>query len=97
MQYAVSGCSGPNTRSAEAVASSTRYRAVPNSRRACRSAPRLLITTGLTNRQIAQALVITERTVAGHIEHILNKLELSLRTQIGVWAAEHRMIASSGA
>jgi non-specific serine/threonine protein kinase len=48
-----------------------------------------LVATGLTNRQIADQLVIAERTVATHIEHILAKLDFSSRTQIGIWAAEH--------
>jgi regulatory LuxR family protein len=32
-------------------------------------------------------LVITERTVAAHIEHILNKLGFASRHQVGAWAA----------
>jgi non-specific serine/threonine protein kinase len=54
-----------------------------------------LIAQGLTNRQIASRLVITDRTVAAHVEHILNKLGFSSRTQVGVWAAEHGLVANS--
>jgi non-specific serine/threonine protein kinase len=54
-----------------------------------------LIAQGRSNRQIGEALVITERTVAAHIEHILNKLEFVSRTQIGVWAAENGLTRSS--
>ncbi len=46
-----------------------------------------LLSQGLSNRQIAERLVVTERTVASHIEHILDKLNLSSRTQIALWAA----------
>jgi DNA-binding NarL/FixJ family response regulator len=46
-----------------------------------------LLLRGLTNRQIAADLVVTERTVAAHIEHILAKLGFVSRTQIAVWAA----------
>jgi DNA-binding CsgD family transcriptional regulator/tetratricopeptide (TPR) repeat protein len=46
-----------------------------------------LVARGLTNAQIARELVVTERTVAAHIEHIHAKLGFSSRTQIGVWAA----------
>jgi adenylate cyclase len=53
-----------------------------------------LIAQGLTNRRIAEELVVTERTAASHVEHILNKLGFSSRTQIGVWAAERRRTAS---
>ncbi len=51
-----------------------------------------LIAQGLSNRQIAERLVITNRTVAAHIEHILHKLDFASRTQIGVWAAEHGLV-----
>jgi non-specific serine/threonine protein kinase len=48
-----------------------------------------LIGHGLSNRQIAERLVITQRTVAAHIEHILEKLEFRSRLQVGLWAAQH--------
>jgi DNA-binding CsgD family transcriptional regulator len=48
-----------------------------------------LVAGGLSNRQIGERLVIAERTVASHIEHILTKLGFTSRTQIGVWAAQH--------
>jgi predicted ATPase/DNA-binding CsgD family transcriptional regulator len=51
-----------------------------------------LVAYGLTNRQIAEQLVITERGVASHIEHILNKLGVVSRTQIGVWVAERGLL-----
>jgi predicted ATPase/DNA-binding CsgD family transcriptional regulator/Tfp pilus assembly protein PilF len=44
-----------------------------------------LITRGLTNRQIADALVIGERTVHTHVANVLDKLELTSRTQIATW------------
>jgi non-specific serine/threonine protein kinase len=45
---------------------------------------------GLTNREIAAALVIAERTVEAHITHALNKLTLRSRAQLAVWVAERR-------
>ena len=48
-----------------------------------------LLALGLSNRQIAQRLVVTERTVAAHIEHLLNKLGFASRHQVGAWADEH--------
>jgi DNA-binding NarL/FixJ family response regulator len=54
-----------------------------------------LLARGLTNRQIAVRLVVTDRTVAAHVEHILDKLSFTSRTQIGVWASEHGL-ASPG-
>jgi DNA-binding NarL/FixJ family response regulator len=56
-----------------------------------------LVAYGLTNRQIAEQLVITERAVASHIEHILNKLGVVSRTQIGVWVAERGLLARTRA
>ena len=50
-----------------------------------------LIAQGRSNRQIGEALVITERTVAAHVEHLLGKLGFSSRTQVGVWASEHHL------
>jgi predicted ATPase/DNA-binding CsgD family transcriptional regulator len=47
-----------------------------------------LITRGRTNRQIAETLVIGERTVHTHVANILAKLELSSRTQIATWGME---------
>jgi non-specific serine/threonine protein kinase len=55
----------------------------------------LLVARGLTNRQIAAALVIAERTAATHVEHILDKLGFVSRTQIGVWAAAQPAIGHS--
>ena len=55
----------------------------------------VLIGQGLTNRQIAETLVVAERTVATHIEHILGKLGFASRTQIGVWAAQQGLLESN--
>jgi DNA-binding CsgD family transcriptional regulator len=46
-----------------------------------------LIGRGLANREIANTLVIAERTVESHVTHILAKLGLRSRSQIAVWAA----------
>jgi predicted ATPase/DNA-binding CsgD family transcriptional regulator len=46
-----------------------------------------LITRGLSNRQIAADLVIAQRTVEGHVEHILTKLGFNSRSQIAAWVA----------
>ncbi|MFD4250045.1 LuxR C-terminal-related transcriptional regulator [Amycolatopsis thermoflava] len=44
-----------------------------------------LVAEGLTNREIAQKLVISHRTVEGHVEHILDKLGLTRRAQVAQW------------
>ena len=45
-----------------------------------------LISQGLSNREIAEQLVITERTVCTHVSNILNKLHLASRTQAALYA-----------
>nr|WP_239106218.1 helix-turn-helix transcriptional regulator [Streptomyces rubrogriseus] len=41
-----------------------------------------LIAEGLTNRQIAERLVISKRTADTHVEHILTKLGVASRVQV---------------
>ena len=49
-----------------------------------------LVARGLTNRDMAEALVITEGTAGVHVKHILSKLGFKSRHQIAVWAARDR-------
>jgi len=53
----------------------------------------VLLARGLSNRQIAEELVISSRTASTHVSHILNKLGLSNRSQIAAWAIEHDLVA----
>ncbi|MEU6410144.1 LuxR C-terminal-related transcriptional regulator [Microbispora sp. NPDC046933] len=46
-----------------------------------------LIAQGRSNKEIAAALVISQRTVEGHVEHILDKLGFASRAQIAAWMA----------
>ncbi|RAQ94173.1 helix-turn-helix transcriptional regulator [Thermogemmatispora tikiterensis] len=50
-----------------------------------------LIAQGATNREIADLLVISERTAEGHVNAILRKLGFTSRVQIAVWAVERRL------
>jgi DNA-binding CsgD family transcriptional regulator len=45
-----------------------------------------LVAQGLTNRQIAERLVISERTAENHVQHILTKLGFTTRSQIAAWS-----------
>ena len=51
-----------------------------------------LITRGLSNRQIAERLVISERTADRHVSNILTKLGLATRSQISAWTSERRIL-----
>ncbi|GAA4198045.1 LuxR family transcriptional regulator [Microbispora amethystogenes] len=44
-----------------------------------------LVAEGLSNKDIAGRLVISQRTAEGHIEHILDKLGFSSRVQVAAW------------
>jgi len=46
-----------------------------------------LVTQGLANREIAERLRVSRRTVDAHIRHILVKLDLNTRAQISAWYA----------
>ncbi|MEU6558290.1 protein kinase domain-containing protein [Nocardia nova] len=47
-----------------------------------------LVARGLTDRQIANTLVISVRTAEGHVEHILTKLGFTSRDRIAAWMVE---------
>jgi DNA-binding NarL/FixJ family response regulator len=49
-----------------------------------------LVVNGMTNREIASTLPITENTVKGHLGNILEKLDLRNRQQLAVVAAQNR-------
>jgi DNA-binding NarL/FixJ family response regulator len=48
-----------------------------------------LISQGLSNKAVAESLVISPRTVDGHVERILAKLDFTSRTQIASWVASN--------
>ncbi len=71
----------PASRAAEAAAE------VGLSRRDCEVAA--LVARGLTNPQIAEALVISPRTAEWRVGRLRAKLGLASRTEIAVWALHH--------
>ena len=49
-----------------------------------------LVVRGRSNREIGEALVVSERTVDTHVSHILRKLGLVSRAQIAAWFVDHQ-------
>ena len=46
-----------------------------------------LVAAGRSNKEIAAALVVAQRTAEGHVEHILTKLGFTSRAQVAAWVA----------
>jgi DNA-binding CsgD family transcriptional regulator/tetratricopeptide (TPR) repeat protein len=53
----------------------------------------VLVARGLTNREIARTLVLSERTAENHVQHILAKLGFGSRAQIAAWAVSEGLPA----
>jgi predicted ATPase/DNA-binding CsgD family transcriptional regulator len=48
-----------------------------------------LVAQGMSNREIAEHLVISKRTVDSHVEHIFGKLAITSRVQLTAWVTRH--------
>jgi DNA-binding CsgD family transcriptional regulator len=55
----------------------------------------LLIAAGLTNREIAEKLILSVRTVESHVANAMAKLGFTTRSQLAAWAAEHGRTGSN--
>jgi DNA-binding CsgD family transcriptional regulator len=53
-----------------------------------------LVAAGRTNREIAEVLVLSHKTVARHLSNIFVKLEVTSRTQAAAYAFEHGLATS---
>jgi len=51
-----------------------------------------LVARGLTNRQIAERLVISRKTASNHVEHIYAKIGIRSRAAAGLFAAQHGLL-----
>ena len=51
----------------------------------------VLVARGLTNRQIASKLTVSENTVANHVARIARKLDVPSRSRIAVWVTEREL------
>jgi two-component system NarL family response regulator len=52
-----------------------------------------LLAQGASNRQIAQALTVSENTVKTHVRNILDKLELRSRSEVAAYARRSNLIS----
>lgn len=55
-----------------------------------------LVATGLTNREIAQALRISPNTVKAHLRNIFEKINVSSRTEATLFGIEHGIVDVPG-
>ena len=55
-----------------------------------------LLTQGLSNREIAKSLVMSERTAEVHISNIFGKLGATCRVQAAAYAVEHGLVDPPG-
>jgi len=51
-----------------------------------------LVAKGMSNREIADGLSVSQRTVESHVSNMLGKTGLSNRTELARWAIEQRMV-----
>ena len=56
-----------------------------------------LVAAGLSNRQIAEKLFISRRTVDAHLEHIFAKLGITSRVMLTIHLREHSAATDSDA
>jgi DNA-binding NarL/FixJ family response regulator len=54
-----------------------------------------LVGQGMSNKEVAAALFITERTARTYVSNILGKLGLASRTQAALYAVEHKLTSAS--
>ena len=54
-----------------------------------------LVAAGMANQEIADSLLISERTARTHVSNILSKLGLKSRTQAALWAVQQGLAPSS--
>jgi len=52
------------------------------------------LSQGMSNREIAEKLFLSERTVENHVGNILTKLSFDSRAQVAVWAVEKGLVPS---
>ena len=54
-----------------------------------------LVARGLSNKQIAELLVISPKTAGSHVEHIYRKIDAANRAQASLFALRHGLMADA--
>lgn len=52
----------------------------------------ILLARGMSNKQIAERLVITPKTAGNHVEHIYAKIDASNRAAAALFAVQHGLL-----
>jgi DNA-binding CsgD family transcriptional regulator len=55
-----------------------------------------LLARGLSNKRMAEQLVISPKTLANHVEHIYTKIDASNRAQASLFAMQHGLLPEEG-
>jgi DNA-binding NarL/FixJ family response regulator len=55
------------------------------------------VACGFSNKQIADALVISRKTAANHVEHVYAKIGVSNRARAGLFAMQHGLMTDVAA
>lgn len=79
---------------ARAVAELTGRRSLPGGLTDREAEVLVLVASGKTNREVADELVLSEKTIARHLSNIFSKLDVSTRTEAAAFAFEHGLAGS---
>jgi DNA-binding NarL/FixJ family response regulator len=55
-----------------------------------------LLVRGLSNKEIAELLVISRKTAGNHVEHIYGKIGVSNRARASLFAVKHGLMSEEG-
>ena len=56
----------------------------------------VLVARGMSNKEIAERLVISAKTVGNHVEHIYTKIDASNRAAASLFAMRHGLLPEEG-
>jgi ATP/maltotriose-dependent transcriptional regulator MalT len=86
---------GADTERARALVSHAGTMPLPNGLTAREAEVLCLVASGSTNKQMAEVLGLSEKTVARHLSNIFTKIEVSSRAAATAFAFEHELVGRS--